>query len=313
MIVVTGGAGFIGSNLVAALNERGRDDIIVVDDLEDGTKFINIGRARIADYLDKDQFLDQIETGVMDGHISAIVHLGAISATTEWDGLLVMNTNYEYSKSLFHFCQQQQIPFIYASSASVYGAGTTFVEDFAHEGPINMYAYSKFQFDQYVRRHWNELTGQVVGLRYFNVYGPREQHKGTMASVAYHFNNQIKDTGVCRLFEGTEGYADGGQLRDFVYVGDVVDTKLWLLDNPSVSGIFNLGTGKAHSFLDVANAVIGWHGRGKVEFIPFPDHLKGRYQSFTQADISALRAAGYAQAFDNVEQGVKKYLDWLNG
>lgn len=312
MIVVTGGAGFIGSNLVAALNERGREDIIVVDDLRDGTKFINIGCARIADYLDKDLFLSQIKSGQLNGQISAIVHLGAISATTEWDGLLVMDTNYEYSKALFHFCQNQKVPFIYASSASVYGSGTTFVEDLQYEAPINMYAYSKFQFDQYVRRHWSSLTAQVVGLRYFNVYGPREQHKGTMASVAFHFNNQIKDSGICRLFEGTDGYDNGGQLRDFVYVGNVVDTKLWLLDNPAVSGIFNLGTGQAHSFLDVAKAVIAWHGKGEIEFIPFPDHLKGRYQSFTEASISALRAAGYSAAFDSVEQGVKKYLDWLN-
>jgi ADP-L-glycero-D-manno-heptose 6-epimerase len=175
-----------------------------------------------------------------------------------------------------------------------------------------MYAYSKFQFDQYVRRHMPRFRSQVVGMRYFNVYGPREQHKGTMSSVAYHFNNQIKDNGVCKLFDGTDGYAAGGQLRDFVYVGDTIDVKLWLLDNPQVSGIFNIGTGRAQAFNDVADAVIAWHGKGEKQYIPFPEHLVGRYQSFTQADLTALRAAGYDKPFHDVAQGVSRYLDWLN-
>ena len=213
---------------------------------------------------------------------------------------------------LLHFCQAKKIPYIYASSASVYGTGHTFVEDLQYEKPVNMYAYSKFLFDQYVRKHFDSFQSQVVGLRYFNVYGPREQHKGSMSSVAFHFNNQVMDNGICRLFEGTEGYENGGQLRDFVYVGDVVDVKMWLLENPQVSGIFNLGTGQAQSFNDVADAVIEWHGKGEKQYVPFPDHLKGRYQSYTQADISLLRSKGYDQPFKSVKQGVTEYLDWLN-
>ncbi|MDH5230056.1 MAG: ADP-glyceromanno-heptose 6-epimerase [Gammaproteobacteria bacterium] len=313
MIVVTGGAGFIGSNIVAGLNRIGRSDILVVDDLSDGTKFKNIVDCQIADYMDKDDFLNAIRSQQrFAAPIEAIFHQGACSETTEWDGKFMMNINYEYSKILFHYCQEQQIPYLYASSAAVYGGSDTFKESLEHENPLNVYGYSKFQFDQYVRRFGNQLKSQVVGLRYFNVYGPREQHKNTMSSVAYHFNNQIKDGSNLRLFAGCDGYADGEQRRDFIYVADVVDVNLWLLDNPHVSGIFNCGTGRSQSFNDVANAVIQWHKQGSIEYIAFPDHLRGRYQSFTQADISALRAAGYEKDFHTVEQGVKAYLDILN-
>ncbi len=312
MIIVTGGAGFIGSNVVSALNAAGRDDILVVDDLKDGAKFVNLADQRITDYLDKDLFQQRIEQASLAGEFSAVIHLGACSSTTEWDGEFIMRNNYEYSKMLLEFCQLKRIPYIYASSASVYGSGSVFKESPEFEKPINMYAYSKFQFDHYVRKQWDRLTSQVVGLRYFNVYGPREQHKGSMSSVAYHFNNQVKESGVCKLFEGTDGYGNGGQLRDFVYVGDAVDVKMWLLENPGVSGIFNLGTGNAQSFNDVADAVIAWHGKGEKQYVPFPEHLVGRYQSFTQADISALREAGYTRPFRNVAQGVTEYLDWLN-
>lgn len=178
---------------------------------------------------------------------------------------------------------------------------------------MNVYGYSKFLFDQYVRRHQADIQSQVVGLRYFNVYGPRESHKGSMASVAFHLNNQIQSNGVVKLFEGSDGYGNGEQRRDFVYVGDTVKVKLWLLANPDKSGIFNLGTGRAQPFNDVANAVLDWHAKGELQYIPFPDHLKGRYQSYTQADIGALRNAGYSEEFKTVEQGVKAYLDWLNG
>ncbi len=311
MIIVTGGAGFIGANIVQGLNARGITDILVVDDLKDGTKFVNLADLDIADYLDKDEFLARIQAGE-DFGARAIFHEGACSATTEWDGRYMMDNNYEYSKSLLHYCLERGAQYLYASSASVYGAGPIFTEGREHEKPLNVYGYSKFQFDQYVRRLPSGRRSQVVGFRYFNVYGPREQHKGSMASVAFHFNNQIKAEGVCRLFEGTDGYADGEQQRDFVYVGDCVDVNLWFLDHPEVSGIFNLGTGRAQSFNDVARAVIAWHGRGKIEYIPFPEQLKGRYQSFTQADISALRAAGYAAPFKAVEEGVRLYLDWLN-
>lgn len=312
MIVVTGGAGFIGSNLVKGLNERGYRDILVVDDLSDGAKFRNVADCEIADYQDKDSFLAQVCDRGLSRATVAVFHLGACSTTTEWDGRFMMQNNYEYSKRLLHACLEHKTPYIYASSASVYGMGPVFKEDPANERPLNVYAYSKFQFDNYVRRFLHEANTQVVGLRYFNVYGPREQHKGSMSSVAYHLNKQLLEEGKVRLFEGCDGYGDGEQRRDFVYVEDTVKVKLWLMDNPFVSGVFNVGTGRAQTFNDVAHAVLSWHGRGELEYIPFPDHLKGRYQSYTQADLQALRAAGYEQAFLNVEQGVHRYLDWLN-
>ncbi|APZ42755.1 ADP-glyceromanno-heptose 6-epimerase [Acidihalobacter ferrooxydans] len=311
MIIVTGGAGFIGANIVQALNGRGETDILVVDDLEDGTKFVNIADLQIADYMDKDDFLARVEAG-RDFGAQAIFHEGACSATTEGDGRYMMRNNFEYSKTLLHYCLDHGTQYLYASSASVYGAGPVFTEGLEHEKPLNVYGYSKFQFDQYVRRLSAQARSQVAGFRYFNVYGPREQHKGSMASVAFHFNNQIKTDGRCRLFEGTDGYANGGQQRDFVYVGDCVAVNLWFLDHPEVSGIFNLGTGRAQTFNDVASAVIDWHGAGEIKYVPFPEHLKGRYQSYTQADISALRAAGYEAPFKTVEEGTRLYLDWLN-
>lgn len=313
MIIVTGGAGFIGANLVKTLNERGRTDVVVVDDLEDGTKFRNIADCEIQDYLDKDDFLAAVQNRApwLD-QAEAVLHQGACSATTEWNGRFMMQVNYDYSKALLHFCLERQIPYLYASSASVYGGGSVFKEERPFEEPLNVYGYSKFLFDQYVRRVLPEAKSQIVGLRYFNVYGPREKHKGSMASVAFHFNNQIKADGRVKLFEGNDGYADGEQRRDFVYVGDVVDINLWLLENPGVSGIFNAGTGRSQTFNDVAHAVIGWHSRGEIEYIPFPEHLKGRYQSFTEADMTRLRNAGYEAPFKTVEEGVQLYLDWLN-
>jgi ADP-L-glycero-D-manno-heptose 6-epimerase len=314
MHIVTGGAGFIGSNLVQALIDRGHDDVVVVDDLEDGHKFVNIADLCIADYLDKDDFLKRLATDAAfaDG-IKAIFHEGACSATTEWDGRYMMKNNYGYSQSLLHHCLDHKTPYIYASSAAVYGSSTEFVEDPLFEGPLNVYGYSKLQFDRYVRRVAANPASQVVGLRYFNVYGPREQHKGSMASVAFHFNNQVLDDGEARLFEGTDGYGNGEQLRDFVYVDDVCNVNLWFLDNPGVSGIYNTGSGAAQSFNDVANAVIKWHGKGKIRYVPFPDHLQGAYQSFTQADLSQLRKAGCDVEFRPVEEGVKDYLDQLCG
>ena len=317
MIVVTGAAGFIGSNLVHALNARGETHILAVDDLTDGTKFRNLADAEIADYMDKDAFLAQVQYGKLP-KIEAVFHQGACSATTEWNGKFVMDVNYRYSQALLHWCGQKKIPFIYASSASVYGMGKDgFREDRACEKPLNMYAYSKFLFDQYVRRNVlgkKRAKGapQVIGLRYFNVYGPREAHKAGMASTAFHFNNQVKADGVCKLFVGSDGFGDGGQRRDFVHVDDVVNINLWFWDHPGKSGIFNAGTGRAQEFNDVANSVVKWHGKGKVKYIPFPEQLVGRYQSFTEADLSNLRKAGYDAKFMTVEQGVKKYLDWLN-
>ncbi|UCX03399.1 ADP-glyceromanno-heptose 6-epimerase [Shewanella glacialimarina] len=309
MIIITGAAGFIGSNLVKALNQLGRTDIIAVDDLTDGTQMFNLADCEIADYLDKDAFLAQVKSGQLDYDVEVIFHQGACSSTTEWNGKFMMENNFEYSKTLLHFCQANNVQFIYASSASVYGGSESFVEQREVEKPLNVYAYSKFLFDQYVRQQ--KLTTQVAGLRYFNVYGPREQHKGGMASVAFHFNNQIKANGVCRLFAGVDGYGDGLQLRDFVFVEDVVQVNLWLWQNAKVSGIFNCGTGKAQSFNDVANAVIDYHGKGHIEYIPFPDKLKGAYQSYTQADLTQLRAVGCQHQFKTVEQAVPEYLDWL--
>lgn len=311
MIVVTGGAGFIGSNLVRALNQAGHRNILVVDDLKDGMKFSNLVDLDICDYLDKQDFLTKIQNNDIPYKIDALFHQGACSSTTEWDGQMMMQNNYEYSKKLFHYAQEHGVPFIYASSAAVYGASLSFKESIDFEKPLNVYGYSKFLFDQYIRRQTN-LKAQVVGLRYFNVYGPGEQHKGSMASVAYHLNQQLIAGDSVKLFDGCDGYGPGEQTRDFVYVDDVADVNLWFLDHPEISGIFNLGTGKSQPFNDVAHAVIDWHQRGRIQYVPFPEHLKGCYQSFTEADLSQLRAVGCDHVFQTVEQGVKRYLDVLN-
>jgi ADP-L-glycero-D-manno-heptose 6-epimerase len=312
MIIVTGAAGFVGSNLVAALNQRGVRDIIAVDNLANGEKFRNLAGLDIADYLDQDDFLAQVEANHDYGKLRAVLHQGACSTTTEWDGRYMLRNNYEYSKKLLHYCQARHVPFIYASSASVYGAGPVYAEDPANEGPLNVYGYSKWLFDQYVRARLAHAKSQVVGLRYFNVYGPREQHKGSMASVAFHFDRQLRETGECRLFVGSGGYQDGEQRRDFVHVADVVDVNLWFMDHPGRSGIFNCGTGNSQSFNDVARAVIAWHGKGVIRYVPFPDGLRESYQSFTQADLARLRAAGYDARFRTVEEGVKAYLDAMH-
>ncbi|HHM06099.1 MAG TPA: ADP-glyceromanno-heptose 6-epimerase [Gammaproteobacteria bacterium] len=313
MIIITGGAGFIGSNLVKALNGRGRRDILVVDNLSRGEKFNNLADCDIADYLDKEDFHQAIAGGRRFGEVEAVFHQGACSTTTEWDGRYMMRNNYDYSKQLLHYCLARGVPFIYASSAAVYGAGPVFKEERRFEVPLNVYGYSKFLFDEYVRRLWSGAASQIVGLRYFNVYGPREQHKGSMASVAYHLHQQLLQGDTVKLFEGCDGYADGEQRRDFIYVDDVVAVNLWFLEHGGKSGIFNLGTGAAQAFNDVAHAVIRWHGRGRIEYIPFPGHLRGCYQSYTQADMSALRDIGFDGGFATVEEGVRRYLDWLSG
>ena len=320
--VVTGAAGFIGSNLVKALNERGVTDVIAVDDMQHGDKFVNLVDCEIADYLDRDEFLERLEEGEFDGAVTALLHLGACSDTTESDGRYMMRNNYTYSRALLDFSIRDEVPFIYASSAALYGAGREFREARECESPINVYGYSKFLFDQLVRHRFDERTAQIAGLRYFNVYGEREQHKGRMASVVWHFFNQYRATGQVRLFSGSGGYADGEQRRDFVSVEDCVKVNLFLLDHPGRSGIFNVGTGAAQSFNDVAVATINacrsarneaplslaaLRERGVIQYVAFPDDLRGRYQSYTEADIAALRSAGYDAPFLDVAEGVSRY------
>ena len=332
-IVVTGAAGFIGSNIIAGLNARGLDDIIAVDDLKQGDKFRNLADLRIADYVDADTFYDEFAGGSY-GQVEAVFHEGACSDTMELDGKYMMANNYTLSWHLFQACQKRGARLLYASSAATYGGSDTFREDPAFERPLNVYGYSKLLFDQRMRRECGNnfqrtkagKTHQVVGFRYFNVYGPREQHKGRMASVAFHQYHQFQAEGRVKLFGEYGGYAAGGQMRDFVFIDDVVAVNLWFFDHPGESGIFNLGSGRAQPFNDVASSVVnamrGLRGeaalplsriaeQGLVEYVPFPDALRGKYQCYTQADLSALRATGCDHTFVDVQTGVGKYVQWL--
>ena len=325
--IVTGAAGFIGSNIVKALNDRGEKNIIAVDNLKRADKFRNLVDCEIADYLDKEDFLDRLLAGDFNGDVQAIFHEGACSDTMETDGRYMMENNFRYSQDMLDWCLDQEVQFLYASSAATYGASPEFREERACEAPLNVYGYSKFLFDQIVRQRLPQAMSQVVGFRYFNVYGPRESHKGRMASVAFHHYNQFRADGKVRLFEGCDGYANGEQKRDFVYVGDVAKVNLYFLDHPEKSGIFNLGTGRAQSFNELAAANVNscralsgaakesldaLRQQGFIEYIPFPEALKGKYQSFTQADLSCLRAAGYDAPFASVEEGVAQYVQWLD-
>ena len=327
MIVITGGAGFIGSNLVKAINESSADDVLVVDNMSNTAKIANLADCTIADYRDKQDFYQSAVKFEKIPGLEAVLHQGACSDTMVSDGRYVMQNNYQYSKVLLEYCQHFKVPYLYASSASVYGANQTFVENAEYEKPLNAYAYSKLAFDQHLRSKQHDINIPVVGLRYFNVYGPKEQHKGRMASVAFHFFNQLKSKGKVSLFCGSDGYANGQQLRDFVSVEDVVKVNLFFLKNPQLSGIFNLGTGNSQSFNDVARAVVNYmqakngepelsldsiRDKGLIDYIDFPENLKGKYQSFTQADISKLNKAGYDEKFLSVEQGVKNYMTWLD-
>ena len=304
MIVVTGGAGFIGSNIVKGLNEAGEEDVLVVDNLSKAEKHLNLNSLSMADYIDKDEFLQKLNTFQ---NVSTIFHQGACSSTTEQDGKYMMSNNYEYSKTLLNHCLENSIDFLYASSASVYGNGKAgFVEKREAEYPLNVYGFSKFAFDNYVRRVLPQVKSQVLGLRYFNVYGPQENHKGRMASVAFHLFQQLQETGKMKLFEGSRNFR-----RDFIHVADTVKINLYFYA-VKTSGIFNAGTGKARSFEDIATTLKSLHGSGEIESIPFPEDLHGKYQEFTEARLDKLRAAGYSKEFMSLEEGVQQYYEQLS-
>jgi len=324
-VVVTGATGMIGSNIVHGLNAQGIDDVIAVDDLTDGPKYRNLLDARISDYVDRSEFYGRFARGEF-GRVDAVLHQGACSDTMEHNGRYMMDTNYRCSKDLLDACQAQGTRLLYASSAATYGGSDTFREEPAFEQPLNVYGYSKLLFDNVVRRVLPRSTTQITGFRYFNVYGPREQHKGRMASVAFHNFNQFRETGKVKLFGEYGGYGPGGQTRDFISVDDVVAVNLWFLGNPGRSGIFNLGTGRAQPFNDVAVAVVNASralkgeaalpagqlvAQGLIEYIDFPPALVGKYQCYTQADLTRLRASGCDHAFADVATGVARYVEWL--
>ena len=318
--IVTGAAGFIGSKLVEGLNRRGINEIIAVDNLAHADKFKNLAGCEIADYIDQAEFISNLDK--WDGAVEAVLHQGACSDTMETDGRFMMDNNYSYSRRLLEWCQDEEVSLLYASSASVYGRGPEYREERACERPLNIYGYSKFLFDQLVRSRLPEASAQIVGLRYFNVYGPNEAHKGRMASVALHAYEQLHNEGRVKLFVGSDGYADGEQRRDFIHVDDVVAVNLWFLERRERSGLYNCGTGRAQSFNELALAVVNAvHGtrlglreivaKGLIEYIAFPPPLVGKYQSYTQADLARLREAGYSAAFMDVEQGVTAYVKEL--
>ncbi len=326
-IVVTGAAGFVGANIVKGLNERNITDIIAVDNMSNAAKFKNLVDCDIAHYLDKRDFIDWVCSGNPPQNVEAVIHQGACSDTMNHDGKYMMSNNYQYSIDLLDWCQDERIPLLYASSAAVYGKTSHFREQRTEENPLNVYGYSKFLFDQIVRQRINKgLTAQVVGFRYFNVYGMRENHKGRMASVAFHHFNQYRERGYVELFGAYDGYANGQQTRDFISVEDVVKVNLFFLDHPEKSGVFNLGTGSSQSFNELAvatvNACRASEGKieldltqmieqGLVRYVDFPESLKGKYQSFTQADMTKLREAGYQEHFYTVEEGTHRYVNWL--
>jgi len=323
-IIVTGAAGFIGANLLRALNERGETHILAVDNLTRSEKFRNLAEFEIADYLDKTDFLERVRRRELP-RPDVVFHQGACSDTMETDGRYMMENNFRYSTELLDWCQNSGIALIYASSAAVYGLGPAFVENRNAERPLNVYGYSKLLFDQVVRRRLASSKTPVVGLRYFNVYGPREGHKGRMASVAYHHFHQFRSEGKVKLFEASHGFDSGEQRRDFIHVDDVVKGNLHFWDKPA-SGVYNLGTGRAQSFNDVAVAVINAlreangqpaltlaqaAAQGTIEYVGFPPALHGKYQAFTQADLAHLHGAGFTEPALTVEQGVAAYVRWL--
>ena len=314
MIIVTGGAGFIGSNIVKGLNDRGREDILIVDDLTEMVKFKNIQGLKALDYMDKDDFATALANGKFDNvKIDVIFHEGACSDTMEYNGKYMMENNFEYTKNLMHFALKKKIQLIYASSASTYGSGKHgFSEKPACEEALNVYAFSKLFFDNYARRYFDNAESQLVGLRYFNVYGPQENHKGKMASMIFQMFNQWKAEGKVKLFEGFDGYGNGEQTRDFIYVKDVVKVNFFFWDHPELKGIYNCGTGNAHTFNTLAKGVLKYFGSGELEYVPFPEVLKGKYQSFTEADSSKLLTAGYEGGFTDIEEAIAEYCALLD-
>ena len=312
MIVVTGGAGFIGSRIIKSLNKQGINQIIVVDHLERGEKINNLSELDIYDYFESFEFIELFNKKNSLKKIHTIFHEGACSITTEWNGKYIMEKNFKFSKDLFDNCQSKKIKLIYASSASVYGSkNKDFAEKFTNEKPLNPYAFSKFLFDQYFRMNFKKIKSQVVGLRYFNVYGPGEAHKKSMTSPVFKFYNQLLKKNKISIFKGSHDYLDGERQRDFIYVDDCVDVNLWF-NKKNISGIFNVGTGKASSFNSIAKEVIKYFNKGKVEYIDFPTNLINSYQPFTKANVNKLRKAGYKKKFITIESGIKKYLDFLS-
>lgn len=312
MYIVTGGAGFIGSAMIWKLNSLGIDSILVVDNLACTEKWKNLVNRSFDRYMHRDDFLDAISRGHIKEPVEAIFHLGACSATTERDADFLMRNNLEYTKAVCTFARQKRARFINASSAATYGDGAQGFDDDVSSlqtlRPLNMYGYSKHLFDLWARR--NNILDEIVCLKYFNVYGPNEQHKGDMRSVVNKAFHQIMDKGAMQLFKSnTPEYEDGGQQRDFIYIKDCVDVMWWLAGHNEVNGIFNLGTGRARSWNDLVTAV--FHALGKpanIEYVPMPGHLAGKYQNFTQAAMQRLRASGYDRPFTTLEDGVADYV-----
>ncbi len=322
MILVTGGAGFVGSNLIRELNRQGETNILLVDDLTIGQKSKNLRNCVVSDYEDKDTFIDLLQSGCYDP-IKIVFHLGACSDTTEWDGRHMMRENFTFSRELHKFCASRGVPFVYASSAAVYGGCSPtdgqsskkdiFIENPINERPLNVYGYSKLMFDQYVRANMQERVNLVIGLRYFNVYGPGEAHKGSMASVIYNFDRQLKSTGALNIFGASHGYSEGEHERDFVHVSDAVDMTLWAAKlKPAASGIYNCGTGVARTFNELARLVVDFHKKGEIKYIDLPSELTDSYQPYTKASMTRSKNVGYSRSFKSMESGVKEYLTWLN-
>jgi ADP-L-glycero-D-manno-heptose 6-epimerase len=310
VIIVTGGAGFIGSCVVRTLNEAGIDDIVIVDNVNDTDKWMNIRNKKFIKYVHKSVFLDELETYE---NVKAIIHMGAQSSTTEKDFDYLYNNNFEYTKALWNYCAKRQIQFIYASSAATYGDGSNGfddTQDIDRLMPLNGYGYSKQLFDLWVKHQAEVFPIQYVGLKFFNVYGPNEYFKGSMASMIFHGYRQIREDGEIRLFKSCNpDFEDGGQLRDFVYVKDICSVIKWLLENPQVNGLYNVGTGRAQSFRELAEAT--FHALGmkpNIKYIDMPEHLKKKYQYYTKAEMGKLRAAGYKKEFMDLEEGTRDYV-----